>query len=130
MITMKKVERYIEQEKQISDMEYELITEFIKLRKPFLINDFETQKIFWDRRKISKILKENNIPTPNGFILDREEIPNDTFKKSDLDTNNLNDLLQKNSVKILKNKIRPARFLRVDIIPNRRKGKEKRQHHE
>ena len=30
---MKKVERYIEQEKQISDMEYELITEFIKLRK-------------------------------------------------------------------------------------------------
>ena len=30
---MKKVERYIEQEKQISDMEYELITEFIRLRK-------------------------------------------------------------------------------------------------
>lgn len=30
---MKKVERYIEQEKVISDMEYELITEFIRLRK-------------------------------------------------------------------------------------------------
>ena len=30
---MKKVERYVEQEKQISDMEYELITEFIRLRK-------------------------------------------------------------------------------------------------
>ena len=30
---MKKVERYIEQEKQISDMEYDLITEFIRLRK-------------------------------------------------------------------------------------------------
>ena len=30
---MKNVDRYIELEKQISDMEYELITEFIKLRK-------------------------------------------------------------------------------------------------
>ena len=30
---MKKVERYVEQEKQISDMEYELIAEFIRLRK-------------------------------------------------------------------------------------------------
>lgn len=30
---MKKVDRYIEVEKQISDMEYELITEFIRLRK-------------------------------------------------------------------------------------------------
>lgn len=30
---MKKVERYIEQEKQISDMEYDLITDFIRLRK-------------------------------------------------------------------------------------------------
>ena len=30
---MKKVEKYIEQEKKISDMEYELISEFIKLRK-------------------------------------------------------------------------------------------------
>ena len=30
---MKKVERYLEQEKQISDMEYELIAEFIRLRK-------------------------------------------------------------------------------------------------
>lgn len=30
---MKKIERYIEQEKQISEMEYDLITEFIRLRK-------------------------------------------------------------------------------------------------
>lgn len=30
---MKKEERYTKQEKQISDMEYDLITEFIKLRK-------------------------------------------------------------------------------------------------
>ncbi|MBR2827957.1 MAG: helix-turn-helix transcriptional regulator [Bacilli bacterium] len=30
---MRKIENYINQEKQISEMEYELITEFIKLRK-------------------------------------------------------------------------------------------------
>lgn len=30
---MKEVEKYIYQEKKISEMEYELITEFIKLRK-------------------------------------------------------------------------------------------------
>lgn len=30
---MKEVERYADVEKQISDMEYELITEFVKLRK-------------------------------------------------------------------------------------------------
>ena len=30
---MKEIDRYIEVQEQISDMEYELITEFIKLRK-------------------------------------------------------------------------------------------------
>lgn len=30
---MKNVKKFIEQEKQISDMEYDLITEFIRLRK-------------------------------------------------------------------------------------------------
>ena len=30
------------------------VLEYIKLRKPFLINDFEMQKIFWDRREIKK----------------------------------------------------------------------------
>lgn len=30
---MKKIDRFIEQEKLLSDMEYELIVEFIKLRK-------------------------------------------------------------------------------------------------
>lgn len=30
---MEKIKSYIEKEKQISDMEYELITEFIRLRK-------------------------------------------------------------------------------------------------
>ena len=48
--------------------------DYIKLRKPFLVNDFESQKIFWDRREITKKLKEYNIPTPESIIIDRGEI--------------------------------------------------------
>jgi inositol-hexakisphosphate/diphosphoinositol-pentakisphosphate 1-kinase len=51
---------------------------YIQLRKPFLINDFEMQKIFWDRRKVYQMLEENNIPTPYHLVIDRgEEINND-----------------------------------------------------
>ena len=50
------------------------VLDYIKLRKPFLVNDFESQKIFWDRREIAKKLKEYNIPTPESLIIDRGEI--------------------------------------------------------
>ena len=50
------------------------VNEYIKLRKPFLINDFEKQKIFWDRREIRKLLKANDIPTPISIVVDRREI--------------------------------------------------------
>ena len=50
------------------------VLEYIKLRSPFLVNDFESQKIFWDRREVKKKLKENNIPTPESIIIDRGEI--------------------------------------------------------
>jgi len=52
------------------------VLEYIKLRKPFLVNDFEMQKIFWDRREIKKLLIENNIPTPESIIIDRGEVIN------------------------------------------------------
>ena len=55
---------------------YNKVLEYIKLRKPFLVNDFESQKIFWDRREITKKLKNNNIPTPESIIIDRGEIIN------------------------------------------------------
>ena len=50
------------------------VLDYINLRKPFLVNDFESQKIFWDRREITKKLKEFNIPTPESIIIDRGEI--------------------------------------------------------
>ena len=52
------------------------VLDYINLRKPFLVNDFESQKIFWDRREITKKLKEFNIPTPESIIIDRGEIIN------------------------------------------------------
>ena len=51
---------------------------YINLSKPFLINDFEMQKVFWDRTKVLKILEEAEIPTPAHIIIDEcEEINND-----------------------------------------------------
>ena len=51
---------------------------YINLHHPFLINDFEMQKVFWDRVKVLKILEEANIPTPAHIIIDGcEEINND-----------------------------------------------------
>ena len=51
---------------------------YINLRHPFLINDFEIQKVFWDRVKVLKMLEEEGIPIPNHIIIDRgDEINND-----------------------------------------------------
>ena len=35
---------------------------YINLRKPFLVNDFEIQKVFWDRVKVLTMLEEEGIP--------------------------------------------------------------------
>ena len=48
--------------------------QYIHLRNPFLLNDFEMQKVFWDRRKVLAILKEERISVPNDIIIDRGEI--------------------------------------------------------
>ena len=62
---------------------------YINLRKPFLINDFEMQKVFWDRVKVLRILEEAKIPTPSHIIIDgHEEINNDreNIVNNDLNT--------------------------------------------
>mmetsp|Transcript_14034 Transcript_14034/g.21858 ORF Transcript_14034/g.21858 Transcript_14034/m.21858 type:complete len:91 (-) Transcript_14034:1288-1560(-) len=45
------------------------------LVNPIQINDLESQKTLWDRRLISKTLKDNGIPTPHNFIVNRESQP-------------------------------------------------------
>ena len=65
---------------------YNKALKYINLTKPFLVNDFEMQKVFWDRVKVLKLLEEANIPVPPHIILDEcenEEINNDG-KKNEL----------------------------------------------
>lgn len=81
---MKKVERYVEQEKQISDMEYELITEFIRLRKDANLSQQEIanqSKVI--RTTIARIESRMNSPQiktllqilePLGYTLKIEKI--------------------------------------------------------
>ena len=66
---------------------YYKVLKYINLRKPFLPNDFEIQKVFWDRIKVMNLLKENNIPIPNGIIVEREpEIDGEEDKSIELNT--------------------------------------------
>ena len=66
---------------------YSKVLKYINLRKPFLPNDFEIQKIFWDRIKVMTLLKENNIPIPNEIIVEREaEINNEDENEIELNT--------------------------------------------
>ena len=60
---------------------------YIELRKPFLINDFEMQSVFWDRKKVIQLLKEDNIPAPNNIIIDRGEVINNDIDNESKDLN-------------------------------------------
>ena len=67
---------------------------YINYRKPFLINDFEMQKVFWDRVKVLKILEEAGIPIPSHIIIDgSEEINNDI--ENNANSNDLNTSIEK-----------------------------------
>lgn len=59
-----------------------------------MINDFEKQKIFWDRREVYRILKENDIPIPKLIIADRgEKIDNNCNKKKKNDKKQIENLI-------------------------------------
>ena len=67
---------------------YTKALKYINLRKPFLVNDFEIQKVFWNREKVLRMLEEENIPIPSHIIIDRgDEINNEKENNSrDLNT--------------------------------------------
>jgi inositol-hexakisphosphate/diphosphoinositol-pentakisphosphate 1-kinase len=48
---------------------------YVKLRKPFVVNDLQMQKILWDRRICLKILDQMEIPTPNRIEVNRDGGP-------------------------------------------------------
>lgn len=48
---------------------------YVNTYKPIQINDLESQKILWDRRKIYTILKNNNIPIAKHFFVNRNIEP-------------------------------------------------------
>ena len=66
---------------------YSKVLKYINLRKPFLPNDFEIQKVFWDRIQVMNLLKENNIPIPNGIIVERQtDINKENEERIELNT--------------------------------------------
>ena len=93
---------------------YNKALKYINLRKPFLINDFEMQKVFWDRVKVLKLLEEAQIPVPPHIILEgceNEEINNEeknelnnsleNEKKVERYKKQINDLEKEENNKIL-----------------------------
>ena len=48
------------------------VEQYVKLRKPMLVNDLESQRLLWDRRTVYKICVENDIPVPNHIVVSRD----------------------------------------------------------
>ena len=108
---------------------------YINLRKPFLVNDFEIQKVFWDRVKVLKMLEEEGIPTPNHIIIDRgDEINNDGESNNNLGELNtsaekekkvntykkeINCLIKENRISDLKLNLKKGNYSRKDIDKNK-----------
>lgn len=69
--------------------------EYVKLRKPFMVNDLEMDAVLKDRRKVYSILQREGIDVPFHVVCDRDD-PNIQNKIEEFDE--VNDILYSNVV--------------------------------
>jgi superfamily I DNA/RNA helicase len=71
------------------------------VKEEFSIDNLLYELTNYDYKDIFILTRSNKEIEEIKMILDKENIPNDTFKKSDLDLGSMQEILKKNSVKIL-----------------------------